>query len=53
MGVHMSIPRGRTVVDGMETGVGNENVNAIPASVAKLMNGMVKISIPSEIWRRT
>lgn len=33
-------------------GVGNWNVRARPASVAELRKGMVKRSMPSEIWRR-
>lgn len=55
----MSIPRGRIEVFSLETelvvvvGEGNSNVNAMPASVAKLMNGMVKMSMPKEICLRT
>ena len=31
---------------------GNSNVSARPESVAKLMNGIVNRSMPSDIWRR-
>lgn len=58
VGIHMSTPRGTTAVPlsiGMSVspgrGRGKRNVSAIPASVAKPRNGMVKISIPSDTWR--
>lgn len=64
MGDQVSIPRGRRVVPlgvGIEVssdsrfdskGLGKRKVRAIPASVAKPMNGIVKMSIPRDIWRR-
>ncbi len=51
----MSMPRGRRLVpfemegfsDG--SGPGKRKGSAIPASVAKTMNGIVQISIPTDI----
>lgn len=51
----MSMPRGRRLVpfemEGSSDGggLGKRKVSAIPASVAKPMNGIVKISIPNDI----